>query len=137
MKRHQSVAEREAEGKAKGYGRTLEADLVRGETKLSNLRDDASADGDALRKPATTGIEETWDQPAESRAHGLELWHMYLTDRFIRGRDEDFEYGAVDGSDEYDDLARMEAQDVWFDDEEPTLVDDGQPLQGETGVQDF
>lgn len=142
VKRHQSAAEREAEGKAKGYGRTLEADLVRGETKLSDLRTEnastsSSSSADRLTQPARTGVDETWDQPAESKAHGLELWALFLTDRFVQGRDEEFEYTVVDENEEYDDVARREAQEEWFDEEEPTRADEAAPLEGETGVQDF
>ncbi len=85
----------------------------------------------------TTGIEETWDQPAESKTHGLELWQAFLTNRFVRGQDEEFDYAAVDGNEEYDGLARMEAEEQWFDEEEPARVDDAKRLEGETGVQDF
>lgn len=140
IKRHQSATEREAEGRKKGYGRTLEADLVRGETKISDLRASSSIPGDALQKPASTGVDESWDQPAESKQQGLELWREFLTDRFVKGRDEEFDYRAVDASDEFDDLARREAEDVWFEEEEPTRAGeegDGGELQGETGVQDF
>lgn len=130
VKRHQSAAEREAEGRAKGYGRTLEADLVRGETKLATLRD--------AQEPSTMGgVEEAWDQPAETKAQGLELWRLFLTDRFVRGRDAEFAYEAVDGSEEYDGLARREAEEQWFDEEEPMRVDDAALLKGETGIQDF
>ncbi|KAJ4147241.1 hypothetical protein LMH87_001779 [Akanthomyces muscarius] len=140
VKRHQSAAEREAEGRAKGYGRTLEADLVRGETKLADLREAPLSSGSqAPSRPTTTttGIEETWDQPAESKTHGLELWQAFLTNRFVRGQDEEFDYAAVDGNEEYDGLARMEAEEQWFDEEEPARVDDAKRLEGETGVQDF
>ncbi|KAM3429117.1 hypothetical protein MY4824_008427 [Beauveria thailandica] len=132
VKRHQSAAEREAEGRAKGYGRTLEADLVRGETKLATLRD--------AQEPSPAGgleEEEAWHQPAESKAQGLELWRLFLTDRFVRGRDAEFAYEAVDGSEEYDGLARREAEEQWFDDEEPMKVEDAALLKGETGIQDF
>ncbi|XWW94294.1 hypothetical protein V2A60_002237 [Cordyceps javanica] len=133
VRRHQSAAEREAEGRAKGYGRTLEADLVRGETKLADLRAAAGTAGTAT----TTGVEEMWDQPAESQAHGVQLWQAFLTHRFVKGRDEEFDYAPVDGNEAYDDLARIEAEEQWFDDEEPTRADDVAALEGETGVQDF
>ncbi|OAR01717.1 hypothetical protein LLEC1_03254, partial [Akanthomyces lecanii] len=140
VKRHQSATEREAEGRAKGYGRTLEADLVRGETKLADLRETPLSSGNQTPRPrptTTTGIEETWDQPAESKAHGLELWQAFLTNRFVQGQDDEFDYAAVDGNDEYDGLARMEAEEQWFDEEEPARVHDATRLEGETGVQDF
>lgn len=140
VKRHQSAAEREAEGRAKGYGRTLEADLVRGETKLADLREAPLSSGSQApcrTAMMTTGVEETWDLPAESKTHGLELWQAFLTNRFVKGQDEEFEYAAVDGNDEYDGLASMEAEEQWFDDEEPARVDNVARLEGETGVQDF
>ncbi|KAM0670946.1 hypothetical protein MY8738_007232 [Beauveria namnaoensis] len=130
VKRHQSAAEREAEGRAKGYGRTLEADLVRGETKLATLRD-------AQEPSSAGGVEEAWDQPAETKAQGLQLWRLFLTDRFVRGRDAEFAYEAIDESEEYDELARREAEEQWFDEEEPMRVDDAALLKGETGIQDF
>lgn len=37
VKRFQTAQERAEEGKAKGYGRTLEASLIRGETNLANV----------------------------------------------------------------------------------------------------
>ncbi|ATY63205.1 coiled-coil domain-containing [Cordyceps militaris] len=129
VRRHQSATERESEGRAKGYGRTLEADLVRGETKLSHLH--------APSPLSSTGIDEMWEQPAADKAHGRDLWRLFLTHRFVHGRDEDFDYENVDGNEAYDDLARMEAEQKWFDDERPTRADDKAPLQGETGVQDF
>ncbi|KAJ9420219.1 hypothetical protein QL093DRAFT_1381536 [Fusarium oxysporum] len=52
VKRFQSASEREAEGKAKGYGRTLEADLQRGESKLKRLKDgDLESSGGDLEHP--------------------------------------------------------------------------------------
>ncbi|GAP89972.1 putative coiled-coil domain-containing protein [Rosellinia necatrix] len=44
VRRFQSPEEREREGRAKGFGRALEADLLRGEARLSRLEDGA-ADG--------------------------------------------------------------------------------------------
>ncbi|KAI1502011.1 coiled-coil domain-containing protein-domain-containing protein [Biscogniauxia marginata] len=42
IRRFQSPAEREAEGRAKGYSRVLEVDLLRGEARLSHLAADAA-----------------------------------------------------------------------------------------------
>ncbi|KAK3182166.1 hypothetical protein K4F52_006535 [Lecanicillium sp. MT-2017a] len=142
IKRHQTPAEREAEGKAKGYGRTLEADLVRGETKLADLRGAASANGPPPPPTTTSDVDEVWDQEASDKEHGLELWRQFVADRFIRGRDDEFDYGLVDGRDDLDDGERRDAEDQWFDDEEPswtaTSEHDARPqLSGETGVQDY
>ncbi|KAG5749607.1 hypothetical protein H9Q72_004295 [Fusarium xylarioides] len=136
VKRFQSASEREAEGKAKGYGRTLEADLQRGELKLSRLKDgDIENSGGDLEHP--------WEKPAADKAHGLLLWHAFLEERFVHGLDEDFDYKPVDADEDLDTMIRRDAQDAWFDDEEPSWVDENESSaqlptrQGETGVQDF
>ncbi|KAI5463978.1 coiled-coil domain-containing protein-domain-containing protein [Mariannaea sp. PMI_226] len=151
IKRFHSAAEREADGKAKGYGRTLEAALQRGESKLAHLHQiDGPEEKTERNSRATTtrdtGLENPWDQEAENKEHGSQLWREFLEDRFVHGRDEDFEYDAIDGNDEYDTLSRNDAEDAWFDQEEPSWADDGQntdehkkarKLEGETGIQDF
>jgi len=136
VKRFQSASEREAEGKAKGYGRTLEADLQRGESKLKRLKDgDLESSGGDLEHP--------WEKPAADKAHGLLLWHAFLEERFVHGLDEDFDYKPVDADEDLDTMIRRDAQDAWFDDEEPSWIDEDESSaqlttrQGETGVQDF
>ncbi|VTT56986.1 unnamed protein product [Fusarium fujikuroi] len=136
VKRFQSASEREAEGKAKGYGRTLEADLQRGELKLSRLKDgDIENSGGDLEHP--------WEKPAADKAHGLLLWHAFLEERFVHGLDDDFDYKPVDADEDLDTMIRRDAQDAWFDDEEPSWIDEDESSaqlptrQGETGVQDF
>lgn len=131
VKRHQSHAERESEGKAKGYGRTLEADLIRGETKLSNI----SSANKNQNTPATG--DETWDQEVENKTHGLALWREFLTDRFVKGDDEEFDYATIDSRDDLDTLQRAEEEEQWYDEEEPSWHEDRKDRHGETGVQDF
>src|SRR5690348_16678192 len=41
IKQFQTPAERQADGRAKGYSRVLEGDLLRGEARLQQLADDA------------------------------------------------------------------------------------------------
>ena len=124
VKRFQSAEERAREAKDKGYGRTLEADLLRGETRLAEM--DPSEPQDSNNNSADTaartgpGVDESWEQPASTKEEGLGLWREYLAERFVRGGDGDFDYGGVDGNDEYDELARRDAEDAWFDDEEPS-----------------
>lgn len=152
MKRFQTPAERESEGKAKGYGRTLEADLVRGETKLSDLKRDKDGEEDepltqqdalVVARGGALGVENSWDREVTGKEDGLALWREFLQERFIQGEDEDFEYGAVDGNDEYDTAARRDEEEAWFDEEEPAWepAEDEKPASpsrhGETGVQDF
>ncbi|KAI1472435.1 coiled-coil domain-containing protein-domain-containing protein [Daldinia caldariorum] len=98
----------------------------------------------------------------ETREEGRERWVAFLRRRFVLGRDEDFDYSAVDENDELDVLERREQEDAWFDDEDPGWASDGpedrgggeggggeagegggggtiggKRLEGETGIQDF
>jgi hypothetical protein len=126
-------AEREAEGKAKGYSRILEGDLLRGEAKLQGLSVDDESKGAGEDAPAP-----------KDQAEGRELWHQFLRERFIKGQDAEFDYGSVDANEDLDTVERQDAEDAWFDDEEPRWADhddDSSPceraLEGETGIQDF
>ncbi|KAF5657532.1 hypothetical protein FHETE_10392 [Fusarium heterosporum] len=136
VKRFQTPSEREAEGKAKGYGRTLEADLQRGELKLSQLKE-----GDSTTN-SNGDLEHPWEKPAADKVHGSILWHAFLEERFVHGLDEDFDYKPIDTDEDLDTMLRRDAQDAWFDDEEPCWIDEEPSArlatrQGETGVQDF
>ena len=145
VKRFQTVTERAAEGKAKGYGRTLEADLLRGEAKLDDL---ARENGDKQSARGSSKIDiglEEWEHQATDKEQGLQLWHAFLEDRFVTGQDEDFDYAPVDQNEDFDSLIRDEAEEAWFEDEEPSWIPDEETevaekeprRQGETGVQDF
>ncbi|RGP67903.1 coiled-coil protein [Fusarium longipes] len=137
VKRFQTASEREAEGKAKGYGRTLEADLQRGESKLTRLKEGDGAD------ISNGDLEHPWEKPAADKANGILLWRAFLEERFVHGLDEDFDFKPVDADEDLDAMLRRDAQDAWFDDEEPSWIDEDEPLrqprtrEGETGVQDF
>lgn len=209
IRRFQSPEEREKEGRAKGYSRVLEVDLLRGEAKLAQLRSlsggqnplpesstatatgeswiprPASQDTDAFIREYAMGSDEFGDDsPApkdtvagngdsngdgdgggpndlpikglprrpETREEGRERWDDFLRRRFVLGRDDDFDYRAVDENDGLDVLERREQEDAWFDDEDPSWASDtaedqgggngGRPgekkrLEGETGIQDF
>ncbi|KAM3416851.1 hypothetical protein BST61_g8441 [Cercospora zeina] len=75
------------------------------------------------------------------------LWKDIMTQRFLAGGDEDFEYGClVDGNEELDDWEEEERGRLedWLEKEEeeeeeslPAAEDEGRELKGETGVQDF
>ncbi|KAK4039587.1 hypothetical protein C8A01DRAFT_16451 [Parachaetomium inaequale] len=127
IRRFQTPAEREAEGRAKGYARVLEGSLLRGEERLAKLRG------------------ETLTPPPKTREEGRGQWEAYLRDRFIRGEDEDFDYAAVDEDEEYDVFEREEREEAWFEEEDPEWATSGEEgagradkvLLGETGVQDF
>jgi hypothetical protein len=120
----------------------LEADLARGETRLSALATEAAGE---LRTDftenehswrAASDVDNSWDAEASTKEQGVELWTDFLRERFIRGGDEDFDYAKVDGNEELDAVVRRDEEDEWFDDEEPSWAGEG-ATEGETGLQDF
>lgn len=159
VKRFQSAEERSNDVKAKGYGRTLEASLVRGETTLANLRaeeqgNSASASDSAQGCTVNNGPAsmpsglDAWDDDARDKQEGLELWRAFLEDRFVHGRDDEFDYTLVDSDEGYDAMEIRDAEDRWFDKEEPSWVGDDDDVDEtkashngasarETGIQDF
>lgn len=58
--------------------------------------------------------------PARTRAEGRARWEAFLSDRFVRGEDGDFDYAPVDADDELDVLERAEREEEWFEEEEPS-----------------
>ena len=149
MRRFQTPAEREAEGRAKGYSGSLEADLLRSEAKIEALASPDPAMPLTYRRGVSGEIlAEDKDDAPTSKEEGLTRWRRQMKLRFLRGNDEDFDYGPIDNSEDYDDIQqiRRDAEDEYFDGEEPSFVSHmGQDpsenipdsLRGETGVQDF
>lgn len=185
IRRFQSSEEREKEGRAKGYSRVLEVDLIRGEAKLAQLTStstsqdgapgstapgswlpaSATADSDAFIREYANGTDGLGDdsngsssesgvkslpRKPETKEEGRERWDDFLKRRFVLGRDEDFDYRAVDENDDLDVMERREQEDAWFDDEDPDWASDSaedqggaekrrreKKLEGETGIQDF
>ncbi|KAL3468582.1 coiled-coil domain-containing protein-domain-containing protein [Aspergillus heterothallicus] len=141
IRRFQTPAEREAEGRAKGFSGILQADLLRSEAKMDALNHpDPHAMFSYARGPNGEILAEDRDEIPGSKEEGEKTWKWEMTLRFLRGEDEEFDYTAVDGNEEYDDLS--EEQDKYFDDEEPEWLVEGEGevrtrLQGETGIQDF
>lgn len=116
--------------------------MYRSEAKLDALNNpDPHAMFSYTRGPNGEILAEDTDEIPPNKEEGEKLWRWEMGLRFMRGEDRDFDYKTVDENDEYDDLT--EAQDQYFDDEEPEWVvqvddDDIQSrLQGETGIQDF
>ncbi|KAG5926909.1 hypothetical protein E4U42_002820 [Claviceps africana] len=126
IRRHQTPQERQTDHLRKGYAHVLEARLARGEPP-------------GLRAPSAWApsphVEPVWDEQAPTRERGRALWREFLRERFIRGGDEDFRYGDVDGDEELDGEARREEEERWFGEEEERWV--GGTREGETGVQDY
>ncbi|KZF22978.1 hypothetical protein L228DRAFT_140759 [Xylona heveae TC161] len=151
VRRFQTPAEREAEGRAKGYSGILEADLHRSEAKIEALAHPSSSHVTYKRGPQGEIYPEEKDEIPLTKEEGRQRWEEEMMFRFLRGEDGDFDYALVDDNDEWDDrkLEEREAQDRYFDDEEPSwMLDDGisysgdaaaekTVIKGETGVQDF
>ncbi|KAH6705218.1 coiled-coil domain-containing protein-domain-containing protein [Leptodontidium sp. MPI-SDFR-AT-0119] len=156
IRRFQSASEREADGRAKGYSGVLEADMYRTEAKIAALHPESPSHSpsSSRTKPPnedTAGfvpfvsylrgshgevLPEEDDEVPKTKEEGLERWKFGMTVRFLKGDDEDFDYAAVDGSDELDDVERREREESWFEGEEPEWVAEA-GKSGETGVQDF
>ncbi|KAL8383610.1 hypothetical protein RB595_010688 [Gaeumannomyces hyphopodioides] len=202
IRRFQTPAERESDGRRRGYGHVLESSLLRSEAAASSnsatnssinaaaagvarLRIAASYVGEAAAsspssspspspspssptdpdKEAATITTTTTnfsvdaaidDAPPADRAEARERWLDFLRDRFVAGRDDDFDYGPVDGDDDLDAQERRDAEEAWFDLEEPSWgggdgdhdddMDGGggtadgaatRERRGETGIQDY
>lgn len=141
VRRFQTPAEREAEGREKGYSGVLEADLRRSEAKLQALTNpDPNATFTYIRGPDGEIIPEEKEDVPVDKDEGFARWKYEMELRFMRGDDHDFEYDDVDKSDGYDDIAEEDRarQDEYFGQEEPTFVlEDGKSPEGETGILDY
>ncbi len=150
IRRFQSTAEREAEGRQKGYSGVLEADLWRSEAKMAALNaPDQNAIFTYRRGKDGEILAEEKDEVPTDKDDGRRRWHWEMELRFVSGRDNDFDYGTVDANDEYDDRVTedRDAEEQYFMEEEPEFVigvngvkrskSKEAELEGETGIQDF
>ncbi|EQB53861.1 coiled-coil domain-containing protein [Colletotrichum gloeosporioides Cg-14] len=149
VRRFQTPAEREADGRAKGYSRVLEESLLRGEARLADLNKSSANGGDAEKIDSAKRFTTESDlSQTQNKQDGLDRWTEFLAERFVHGHDDDFDYTQVDYNDEYDDMERRDAEDAWFDAEDPSWASDadddqngrvshGTQKRGETGIQDF
>jgi Coiled-coil domain containing protein (DUF2052) len=148
IRRFQTAAEREAEGRRKGYSGTLEADLLRLEAKLDALAHPDPNQMFSYKRGANGEIlaEERDEVPADME-EGIRRWRWEMEMRFVRGGDAEFECEKVDESEEFDDrgVEERDEEEKWFDEEESKFVDKNgdvrrstsRELEGETGIQDF
>lgn len=156
VRRFQSAAEREADGRAKGYSGVLEADLYRSEAKLAALpgrrlaveREGAETPACGISHsdlvyvagPDGQVLPEDEDEIPQTKEEGLSRWQEAMALRFVQGDDPDFHYEEVDGNEDWDVLERQEAEEQWFEDEEPEWIENDPKAKnnhGETGIQDF
>lgn len=147
MRRFQSTAEREAQGRERGYSGVLEADLYRSEAKLEALHSYNNQSSPMtsspvhhvtyMRGPDGEVLPEDPDEIPKDKEEGLSRWKYQMTMRFLNGEDNDFPYQDIDENDEWDIIENREAEDRWFEDEEPQWVGKDDRREGETGIQDF
>ena len=141
IRRFQSTAERESEGRKKGYSGTMEADLWRAEAKIDALlHPDPNSTFQYKRGPQGEIFAEERDDVPNSKEEGFKRWRYEKEMRFLRGDDEDFEYENVDRSEEFDDKAeeeRVELDEYLEGEEAGFVLEEGQQPKGETSIQDF
>ena len=141
IRRFQSAAEREKEGRERGYSGVLEANFVRSEAKVEALHHpDPNSPMAYSRAPdgSITAVEQDEGERALGPEDGWEKWKDVMGKRFVRGADGDFEYATVDENDEYDDRAEEDRRHLesYLNEEEERFVGEGRPT-GQTGVQDY
>jgi len=143
IRRFQTAAEREADGRRKGFSGNMATDLWRAEAKKDAL---AQPDPYSLftyhRGPLGQIVAEDKDDVPMTKEEGRAWWVDEMTQRFLRGGDEDFEYAKIDHSPAYDDPEwERDLQDAWFESMESDFDSDGEGkekiLVGETGIQDY
>ncbi|KAH6644076.1 coiled-coil domain-containing protein-domain-containing protein [Boeremia exigua] len=142
IRRFQTAREREAEGQRKGFSGQMSTDLWRAEAKKDAL---AHTDPKSLfvytRGPQGQIMEEDKDDVPMTKEEGKTWWMDEMTQRFLSGADDDFDYKTVDANDKYDDEKERDIQDAYFDSMESDFDSDGEGkekvLTGETGIQDY
>ena len=74
----------------------------------------------------------------ENREESRQVLERLITEKFLAGGDDEFDYAVVDDDEQYDDWDTIEQdlREKYFDEEDPE-VGEGRVLTGETGVQDF
>lgn len=87
------------------------------------------------RAERLSGLEG--EEKPRTKEEGHEQWRYFLEQRFLRGEDGDFDYAAVDESQEWDGREEDEELERWIEDEDEGWASGKGKGEGETGVQDF
>ncbi|KAJ4422405.1 hypothetical protein N0V82_002961 [Gnomoniopsis sp. IMI 355080] len=137
VRKFQTPAEREAEGRSRGWGKTLESSLMRGEARLERIASSYTGDGvppsNSSSRTSKGGARDTLnfsidshlvDEIPDTKEEARAAWDEFLRERFVRGGDEDFDYIKVDGDEDLDSLEHMDREEAYFDEEEPEWADD-------------
>ncbi|KAF2023499.1 hypothetical protein EK21DRAFT_80741 [Setomelanomma holmii] len=143
IRRFQTATEREAEGQRKGFSGRMATDLWRAEAKKDALSQPNQYSLFTYnRGPQGQILEEDKDDVPMTKDEGRAWWVDEMTQRFLRGGDDDFEYKNVDVNAKYDPPEQeRDLQDAWFESMESDFDSDGEGkekvLTGETGIQDY
>ncbi|KAF2787425.1 hypothetical protein K505DRAFT_329695 [Melanomma pulvis-pyrius CBS 109.77] len=143
IRRFQTAAEREAEGRRKGFSGQMSTDLWRAEAKKEALNQPNPYSLFVYnRGPNGEILEEDKDDVPMNKEEGKAWWVDEMTQRFLRGDDDDFDYKMVDGNHKYDDPEEeRDIQERWFESMDSDFDSDGEGkekiLTGETGIQDY
>lgn len=141
IRQFQTAAEREAEGRGKGYSGVMEADLMRSEAKVEALAHPDPNSPLVYRRDAQgsiTAVDQNEEDRPKNKDEGIAKWREVIEQRFLRGEDEDMDYDKIDDNDEYDDWVddRRKHEDEYFGKQDAEFVGEGE-RQGETGIQDY
>lgn len=143
IRRFQTASEREAEGRRKGFTGVMSTDLWRAEAKKDALsRPNPNSLFTYTRGSRGEIMEEEKDDVPMSKGEGKAWWLDDMTQRFLRGDDQAFDYKTVDANEKYDDPEQeRDIQEAYFDSMESDFDTDGEGkekiLTGETGIQDY
>ena len=141
---HKTLREKQAEESA-SKSRTLTKVLLDAGDHIEKLERQRDRTDDECAKDEERFVQEeaiadslpasTFENREESRA----LLEKLITEKFLAGEDDEFDYAAVDDDEQYDDWDTIEQdlREKYFDEEDPEHGEEGSILTGETGVQDF
>ncbi|KAF2159719.1 hypothetical protein M409DRAFT_29879 [Zasmidium cellare ATCC 36951] len=141
VRRFQSAAEREKEGRERGFTGSMETDLVRSEAKLEALQHPDPNSPMVYKRAqdgSIVGVEADEEFRPRTKEDAWAMWTDVMEQRFLRGDDRDFDYAVVDRNEEFDDRAEEDRSQLedYVGREDAQFVGEGLPT-GETGVQDF
>lgn len=141
IRRFQTAAERESDGRSKGWSGIMEADIMRSEAKVAALAHPDPNSPLVYRRDASgaiTAVDQDEEERPKNKQEGRDKWKYIMEQRFLSGRDDEFDYKEVDGNDDYNDWEdeTRTREDEYFDGEDAEFIGEGDK-KGETGVQDF
>ncbi|KAF2196826.1 hypothetical protein GQ43DRAFT_237628 [Delitschia confertaspora ATCC 74209] len=140
IRRFQTAAEREAEGREKGLAEILMSDFLRIEARNEALRNPSNPYSmfSYARGPDGQILPEEPDEVPQDKEEGRSWWVDEMTQRFLTGKDKEFDYKAVDENDKYDDPEEeRDIEEAYFDSMEPEWDGPERELKCETGIQDY